>query len=207
MAVSRAGELYSMPDGCGCRDYPMKSISQVLFFSTVRLLVSAGCHKARNIPSGAVGRTLSFAGEIRTYVLYASHPKPKPALVLVLRGKRGNGARMEERTRRTFDTLADHEGIVVVYPDALDGVWNSGHPGDGSEDDAGFLFALIDAVSKEFDIDPKRVFATGISNGAAMAYRLACERPNVLAAIAPVSGASRRRSCLAVPMGARCPSS
>jgi polyhydroxybutyrate depolymerase len=48
--------------------------------------------------------------------------------------------------------------------------------------------ALIDVLSREFDVDPKRVFATGISNRAAMVYRLACERPNALAAIVPISG-------------------
>ena len=66
---------------------------------------------------------------------------------------------------------------------------SAGHPGETSEDDVGFLAALVASLSKELGVDPKRVFATGFSNGAAMVYRLACERPELVAAIAPVSGA------------------
>jgi hypothetical protein len=65
---------------------------------------------------------------------------------------------------------------------------NTGHPRETNSDDVGFLSALIDTLSAEFDIDPKRVYVTGLSKGAAMSYRLACERPNKITAIAPVAG-------------------
>jgi polyhydroxybutyrate depolymerase len=112
---------------------------------------------------------------------------------------------VERRTNRTFDRLADREGFVVVYPDAEGGRWNEGWPrtdgplGRGDEiDDVGFLSALIDSVCKEFDVDPRRVYATGLSNGASMVYRLACERENKVAAIAPVAGG------IADPVAKRC---
>jgi polyhydroxybutyrate depolymerase len=131
----------------------------------------------------------SFGGASRTYVVYAPKVKlSKPALVLVLHGLYGDGASIELRTKRTFDTLADRDGFVVAYPDGLAGQWNTGHPGETNSDDVGFLSALIDTLAAEFDVDPKRVYVTGLSKGAAMTYRLACERPNQITAIAPVAG-------------------
>ena len=140
--------------------------------------------------STPISRTFSFGGASRTYVVYAPKVKlSKPALVLVLHGLYGDGASIDLRTKRTFDTLADRDGFVVAYPDALAGEWNTGHPGEpANTDDVGFLSALIDTLAAEFDVDPKRVYVTGLSKGAAMTYRLACERPNKITAIAPVAG-------------------
>jgi polyhydroxybutyrate depolymerase len=101
---------------------------------------------------------------------------------------------MERRTRGTFDRLAEQDGAVVAYPNALgderhwnDG-WPVGPPGAAQTDDLGFLSALIDSAVAEFGVDRKRVYAAGLSNGACMVYRLACERPELVAAVAPVSG-------------------
>src|SRR5262249_17362954 len=55
--------------------------------------------------------------------------------------------------------------------------------------DVGFVRALLDTLEHELGIDPKRIYATGISNGAMFSYRLACDLPGVLAGIAPVAGA------------------
>lgn len=146
------------------------------------------------VPSGASVRTFSFAGISRSYVVYAPPKRSKPALVLVLHGWKGSGVGMERRTNRTFDKLADRDGFVVVYPNALGGQWNAGHPWEADDkDDVGFLSALIVKLTAEFDVDPKRVYATGLSNGASMAFRLACERPNTIAALAPVAGGLAER--------------
>jgi polyhydroxybutyrate depolymerase len=56
-------------------------------------------------------------------------------------------------------------------------------------DDVAFIRALIDKLESDYPVDPKRVFVTGISNGAMMSYRLACELSDKIAAIAPVEGA------------------
>ena len=86
---------------------------------------TAACNLATKVPSGASSRTFSFGGASRTYVLYAPRVKlSKPALVLVLHGLYGDGAGIDWRTKRTFDTLADRDGFVVAYPDALEGQWN-----------------------------------------------------------------------------------
>ena len=54
--------------------------------------------------------------------------------------------------------------------------------------DVAFIAALIDHLIKKFNADPKRVYATGMSNGAMMSYRLGCELSGKIAAIAPVAG-------------------
>jgi polyhydroxybutyrate depolymerase len=56
-------------------------------------------------------------------------------------------------------------------------------------DDVGFAVAVLADVARRTRVDPRRVYATGHSNGAMMAYRLASERADLIAAIAPVAGA------------------
>jgi polyhydroxybutyrate depolymerase len=156
----------------------------------VLAVAAVALYLTTRLPSGASARTFAFAGTSRSYVVYTPKFKPtKPALVLVLHGFRGDGASFERRTNRTFDRIADREGFIVVYPDALGGQWNAGHPWETvTNDDVGFLSALIETLVAEFAVDPKRIYVTGFSNGASMSYRLACERQDRIAAVAPVAG-------------------
>jgi polyhydroxybutyrate depolymerase len=88
-----------------------------------------------------------------------------------------------------LDAIAEREGFVVAYPDGIGHHWNDGRPElDGTADDVAFIAALIDELAATYSLDRARVYVTGISNGAIMAYRLACELPDRIAAIAPVAG-------------------
>lgn len=86
--------------------------------------------------------------------------------------------------------------FLLVYPEGVKlfgtRTWNGGgccNPAVSNNiDDVGFISALIDTLLLQYNIDTTRIYATGISNGAIMAYRLACELSNRIAAIAPVSG-------------------
>jgi polyhydroxybutyrate depolymerase len=136
-------------------------------------------------------RTLQVNGESRRYYLYLpsswhrDHPAP---LVLVFHA--GGGRASDIAPHTGFSRLADREGIVVVYPQGLRGRWNDGRGfATATHDDVGFVRALVDTLGRELGIDPRRVYATGISNGAMFAYRLACDLPGTLAAVAPVAGA------------------
>ena len=154
-----------------------------------------GCARRARPADGTVERELIVGGVRRTYLVHASQAgRPGAALVVVLHGLGGSGAAIEKRTRGTFDRLAESDGAVVVYPNALgegprwaDG-WPVGPPGTTQPQDVDFLSLLIDAVVAEHRLDRGRVFVVGLSNGASMAYRLACERSDLVAAIAPVSG-------------------
>ena len=144
-------------------------------------------------------QSFTFAGRERAYLVHlppAIGNSPLP-LVLVLHGGGGNAANAARMTQ--MSALADKENFIVVYPNGsgrLDDTlltWNSGnccgYALDNSVDDVGFIRALIEKLQRDYPIDARRVYATGISNGGMMSYRLACELSDKIAAIAPVAGA------------------
>ncbi len=127
-------------------------------------------------------KTIDVGGVKRTYLLHApKSDKPLP-LVVVLHGAGSNGRQTEALTG--FNDIADKNAFAVAYPDGLNRTWK--FVGDS---DVKFLDALIDAEAK----DPKRVYVTGLSNGAFMTNHYACERPDKVAAIAPIAGTGGKR--------------
>lgn len=120
-----------------------------------------------------------------------------PALVLAFHG--GGGDAEQFRTSAGLDAVADREGVLVVYPFGSGPLprrlltWNAGeccgYAMNRNVDDVGFVAAVLDDVARRVPYDRRRVFATGHSNGAMMAYRLAAERADLVAAIIPVGGA------------------
>lgn len=145
---------------------------------------------AAQIPGVEERRTLDVGGSRRSYLLYlpTSHQRGRPLpLVLVFHGAGGRGAGMARHTG--FSRLAERKGFAVAYPDGVGRRWNDGRGLGGAGDDVGFVRMLLDSLERELGIDRRRVYATGISNGAMFSHRLACDLPGVLAAIAPVAGA------------------
>jgi polyhydroxybutyrate depolymerase len=116
--------------------------------------------------------------------------RPLP-LILALHGGADNMTGFEKKTG--FDGLADAHGFLAVYPDGFAFTWNAGDCCAPARlvhiDDVGFLRRLIDHLTGTGLADPKRVYVTGFSNGAGMAYRFACEAAGKVAAIGVVSGA------------------
>jgi len=95
----------------------------------------------------------------------------------------------DEEEYTSTSILADKEGFIVAYPQALrsPAQWNLE---SGEEDvDIPFVRALIDTIIKHCDSDPRRVYVTGMSNGGGMTNRVGCELSRQVAAIAPVAGA------------------
>ena len=92
-----------------------------------------------------------------------------------------------------FNYIADTAGFIVVYPQGtlLQGSthWNVGGWTTASTvDDVGFSISLLDSISNEYNIDPERVYSTGMSNGGYMSFLLACQMSDKIAAIASVTG-------------------
>ena len=142
-------------------------------------------------PGGDAPGALTFGGLHRTYLLHAPAGVRRPVgLVLNLHGAGATGGAQAALTN--YNAVADQNGFVVVYPDGIDFSWADGRgasiPDRQGVDDVGFLVALINQVTSDFGIERSHVFVTGMSAGAFMATRLACERADVVAAIAPVSG-------------------
>jgi polyhydroxybutyrate depolymerase len=145
--------------------------------------------------SGMLQRgAIEVGGRKRTYLTYVPQGLTKKSpLVVVMHGTGQSGAQMRKWTGYGFDRLADERGFAVVYPDGYEGYWNACNiVGDYSAnklniDDVGFLTGLVDKLITDLDVDPGRVFATGISRGGHMAYRLALETPSRFRAVAAVS--------------------
>jgi polyhydroxybutyrate depolymerase len=139
-------------------------------------------------------------------------------IVLLLHGGGGNKVNAFKTTCPDGDdnnegciaAVADREGFAVVSPDGtfadplISGVrtWNagggvgdlqcvSGAACEKKVDDIAFFDALLAELERAINVDTNRIYATGISNGAAMAHRLACERSTRIAAIAPVAGGNQ----------------
>ncbi|GHJ43930.1 hypothetical protein Cs7R123_12720 [Catellatospora sp. TT07R-123] len=137
--------------------------------------------------------------ETRTYTLYVPPNLPEGAavpLVVVLHGGFGTGS--QARGSYRWDEQADQGGFAVAYPDGLVRAWAvgggcCGRPGEQGVDDVAFIAAMVARVGETLRVDPARVYATGISNGGLMAYRLACDT-TLFAAIGPVA-ATRLGGC------------
>lgn len=139
---------------------------------------------ARDIPG-----TFRSGGMDRTYMLHVPAGDPV-GLVLSLHG--GGGSGISQRALTGFDTVADAHNLLVVYPDGYDKSWADGRgasPADRHHiNDVAFLVGLVTKVQHDYGVAPGHVFVTGMSNGGFMSNRLACERADVFAAVAPVAG-------------------
>lgn len=152
-------------------------------------------------------RSLVDAGGLtRKYRIHlpdGREPAEPVPLVILFHGGGGNAANAARMSG--MDAKADREGFIVAYPNGTGpraGIlltWNAwrccGTALDNRVDDVGFVRALVDTLAREHRVDRKRVYATGLSNGAMMTYRVGCELADVFAAIAPVAGALDTDDC------------
>ncbi|MEZ5946109.1 MAG: PHB depolymerase family esterase [Hyphomonas sp.] len=146
---------------------------------------------------GLTHHELASGGMMRSYEMHRPDGvKGASPLVIMLHGGGGSGKNGVKMTG--FNDLADAEGFTVVYPDGTSKrgpflTWNAGHccasAMERDVDDVGFLSDLIDDLVAKGIADPKRVYVTGMSNGAMMTHRAGRELPGKIAAIAPVVGA------------------
>ncbi|WP_369216983.1 alpha/beta hydrolase family esterase [Streptomyces flavofungini] len=133
--------------------------------------------------------TLLWKGEQRHYTVHSPPGRTgadRLPLVIALHPYPSDGETMAAISG--LNTKADKENFLVAYPDGLGHAFNA-LVCCGTEDDVGFLRTITKKLTGDRGkADPRRVYVTGVSNGAEMAYRLAVELPGTFAAIAPVSG-------------------
>lgn len=144
--------------------------------------------------------TLAHGGRTRSYLLHVPPQAAQRPLPVLIAFHGGGGNAEGYRRYAGLDAVATREGFIVIYPNGTGLLrttlltFNAGNNCCGSAlrqqvDDVGFAMAAVEDVARRVAIDRRRVYATGHSNGAIMAYRLAAERADVVAAIAPVAGA------------------
>lgn len=136
--------------------------------------------------------SIQHDGLSRGYLLYvpASYDSTQQTpLVFNLHGYGSNNVQQE--FYGDFRPIADTANFILVHPNGTNDptssrYWNVGFA-PSNVDDVGFIEALIDQLQTEYNIDTRRIYSTGMSNGGFMSYRLACETSR-FAAIASVTG-------------------
>jgi polyhydroxybutyrate depolymerase len=194
------------------------------------LLMLAGCRSVSTKPlpetndwsPGLSTHQLDVGGMTRSFRL---HVPPRARrnvirisqafpLLIVLHGSGDNGESAQRFSR--MDSVADARGWVVAYPDAsgaggifgLHGAdWNAGEccggPQHDGVDDVGFIMRVIDRVEAELPVEHRQVFVAGFSDGARLAYTVACRHAVTITAIAVVAGSLEDPACkpaAAVPL-------
>ena len=143
--------------------------------------------------------TLTAGGAAREYLLFVPPGTAPLPLVVFLHGAGGTAAWADGETG--WSALAARDGFALALPEGTPPHpdkppkflsnprrWNDGSPNPvGDADDVAFLAALVEDASRRTAIDGTRVYLSGFSNGAGMAFRAAAELP-VFAAVAPVAG-------------------
>jgi polyhydroxybutyrate depolymerase len=135
------------------------------------------------------------AGNARQYGVHVppGYDPAKPMPVVFCIHGLGQEAVMFCRDGAGLLEKADAAGFIVVLPNGYQNSWNAGTCCGGAVssmlDDVALMRAIFQEVSKHLNIDLSRVYATGLSNGAYMSYRLACEAADLFAAVAPGAGA------------------
>ena len=123
------------------------------------------------------------------------HPTP---MLIALHGGGGDADFQADDSKYKLISKSEQAGFIAVFPNGYSrfpsgvlATWNAGTCCGAAQknnvDDVGFIREVIHRVERQANIDPQRVFATGMSNGAMMSWRLACEAPEVRG-IAPVEG-------------------
>ncbi|SDL52083.1 polyhydroxybutyrate depolymerase [Catalinimonas alkaloidigena] len=159
-----------------------------------------------NCPTFAQYDTLVHDGLERTYLVHLPpNYTETEAWPLVVAMHGGGGSAFNLQDQSGLSAKADAAGFVVVYPEGIRGgalnirTWNAGWccgpASSGNVDDVGFLTALLDTLTARYALDTTRIYATGMSNGGFISYRLACERSDRIAAIAPVACSMSLEAC------------
>lgn len=174
--------------------------------SSIMAMVLCICARFGSFPAAAEtllgpgdhSRVVTADGQARSYLVYVPpgyRPEEPAPVVLAFHGAGINAHMMALLSG--LNKKADEVGFIVVYPNGsglanLVLTWNAGglpaRITDGKPDDVAFVAALLDDLATVANVDASRVYATGMSNGGMMCYRLAAALSDRIAAIAPVCG-------------------
>ena len=161
--------------------------------------------EAKPLNAGDHTRSIKVGELAREYIVHVppSYDGKKPfPVVLVFHGGGSNAQQMIRFCG--LSEKADQAGFLAVYPQGTGRLprmltWNAGNCCGYSMrqkvDDVAFVRALLDDLATVVQVDQKRIYATGMSNGAMISYRLASELADRIAAIAPVSGPMGTETC------------
>src|SRR4051794_24206214 len=170
------------------------TIASLLLFASTTLA-------ADRLGPGDHVRSLTIGDPARSYLVHippAYDPETPTPVVLVFHSAVMNGPLMARSCGLSEES--DRSGVVAVYPNGTGRsnlllFWDAGGVRDRPSDDVGYVAKLLDDLATVVNVDARRVYATGMSNGAMMCYRLASELSERIAAIAPVAGTMTTPTC------------
>jgi polyhydroxybutyrate depolymerase len=151
---------------------------------------AAACPATSALSPGDTTKTITVDGVARTYLVHvpATYTGARAVpLVIDLHPKDTDAATWVLATPWT--SISDQQGFILVRPNGYQKTWNAGRccdPAMSAVDDVAFVRAMVTSLEADACIEVKRIYATGCSNGGGMAYKLACDAADVIAAVAPV---------------------
>lgn len=154
---------------------------------------------------GDHARRVEVDGLEREYLAHVPPQYDAATPMPVVLAFHGGGANAENMVAFSgLNAKADEAGFIVAYPEGSGRLprmrtFNAGnccgHAAATGVDDVAFTRRVLDDLEGAVNVDRRRVYATGMSNGAMMTYRLAAELSDRIAAIAPVSGPMGTEAC------------
>ena len=146
-------------------------------------------------------------GITREYLVHVpkNYRGGRTPMLVALHGGGGDADFQADDSKYKLISKSESAGFIAVFPNGYSrfpsgilATWNAGtccgKAQETNVDDVGFIREVIARVKRQANVDPARVFATGMSNGAMMSWRLACEAPEIRG-IAPVEGTDNTTHC------------
>jgi len=183
----------------------MRPRTAITIATFVAVCCSTAAAAAERLGPGDHTLSLAVGGLQRSAIVHVPPKYDRTAPLPVVLAFHGGLANADSMVRFSgLNDKADQAGFIAVYPHGtgrlqrvltFNGGNCCGHAMNNRVDDVEFTRRLLDELAAVVTVDPKRVFATGMSNGGIMAYRLAAELSDRIAAIAPVGGPMGTKGC------------
>lgn len=188
------------------KNIKQKQFVSILYSATTTNTLTQSATPSFALVHGDYNFSLKVGSLTRKYILHVpeSYNKNKETpLVLAFHGGMGTAKIMAEN----YDWIpkSDKEGFIVAFPNGVSklpsgkfATWNAGnccgYAVESNSDDVAFVKAIIEDIKKKVNVG--KIFATGMSNGGMISYKLACEMSDTFTAIAGVSGTDNYNGCV-----------
>ncbi len=185
--------------------FSSNALAEGRFRDRIRAKIAERRERKNNNQSAS---SIEVNGATRNFKVHVPASYQKEKAVPLLIALHGGGGDMNFQADEKFYhqiSKSESEGFIVAFPNGYSrfggklATWNAGtccgKGRDTNSDDVGFIKAMIEKLQSDYNIDKKRIYVTGMSNGGMMSYRLACELTDVISGIASVAGTDNTTSC------------
>ncbi len=184
-------------------------VSKRLYYSLLLSLLCFPAYVLANLAAGDYEFAVNVNGDKRPYLVHIpTQSQAGQALPMVLALHGGLGSMHVQASERFYHQVsaAEKYGYIVVFPNGYSrlpggkfATWNAGLCCGAAvkkqSDDVAVIRAIIEDMQQRAQVDAKRIFVDGMSNGGMMSYRLACELSGTVSAIAAVAGTDNTQRC------------